>query len=69
MKTTTLPAPIAAFAVSEHLVKTAKSHPETCNCSTCIAVIDGASEHRYDCKCGACEFWWSRMPPEDEGDE
>lgn len=66
MDVTAIPAPIAAVAVAEHLVATAKSHPVSCTCATCIAVIDAASEHRYDCKCGACEFWWSRMPPEED---
>lgn len=66
MDVTTLPAPIAAFAVTQRLVDIAKSHPVTCNCATCTEVFDAASEHRYDCKCGACEFWWSRVPPEED---
>lgn len=31
-----------------------------------LARVDRASNHRYECRCDDCVFWWSVMPPEED---
>lgn len=42
------------------------THETTCMCKECTAIFDLASEHRYECKCAICAFWWKRVGEEDD---